>query len=106
MIKSSQINQITHTTTPNQSNLERPFVLLIQDACPECERMKKMLAGPLKGQFNDRIQFLHRQVDETRFLELSETHDIRTTPALVNAQSGEVLFRTGLGEVRAFLNKS
>lgn len=98
--------QITHSNSLNQDNFqEEGFFLLVQDACPECERLKRMLAGPLKGQYDSSITLLHRQDNEDAFQQLAKKHSIRTTPAFINSASGEVLLRTGLGEVKAFLSR-
>lgn len=82
---------------------DRPFLLLTQDDCPNCERLKKMLAGPLKGAFDEQIEVVHRQSNPERFSELAQTHQVQSLPVLVH-HSGAVLLNTsGLGEVQRFL---
>ena len=66
----------------------RPFVLLTQNDCPNCDRLKMMLRGPLKGQFDDRIVTVHRQNDEAEFAALTAAHHIQTTPALLHLAVG------------------
>jgi len=84
---------------------EKEFVLLTQDACSGCERLKKMLAGPLKGKFDTQIEVVHRQSVPERFAELTQAHQVQTLPALVHV-SGEVLRNpSGLGEVQRFLQR-
>ena len=84
--------------------LTRPFVLLTQNDCPNCERLKMMLAKPLRGQFDDQILTVHRQHDADEFTALTAAHHIQTTPALLHLPSGRVLLNTGgLGEVQRFL---
>lgn len=81
-----------------------PFVLLTQDDCPNCERLKLMLEKPLKGQFDAQIEVLHRQRHPEAFAALTESSGVRSTPALIHRASGKVLLNTGgLGEVRSFL---
>lgn len=82
---------------------ERPFVLLTQDACPNCERLKKMLSGPLKGAFDDRIEVIHRQTSAERFSELAQIHRIQSVPALIHTSGATLLQTSGLGEVQRFL---
>ena len=82
------------------------FLLLTQDACPECERQKQMLARPLRGHYDDLIRTVHRQNDAAEFAALAERHGLRRTPVLIHAGSGELLTRTGSpGEVRGFLER-
>ena len=84
---------------------ERPFVLLTQDDCPSCERLKKMLAGPLKGQFDGQIEVVHRQHHPEAFSWWAQQHRIQSVPALLR-RDGEVMRGTGgLGEVRGFLQQ-
>ncbi|QFP75214.1 thioredoxin [Deinococcus sp. AJ005] len=81
-----------------------PFVMLTQDDCPSCERLKLMLAKPLKGQFESQIEVVHRQQHAEAFFALTERSGVRSTPALIHRASGKVLLNTGgLGEVRGFL---
>lgn len=84
-----------------------PFILLTQDQCPNCERLKKMLAGPLKGQFDAQIQTLHRQSAPTDFEAVTGQYGVQSVPALIHRESGAVLRDTGgLGEVKAFLQRA
>jgi len=76
---------------------DRPFLLLTQGACPGCERLKKMLAGPLRGQFDSHIEVIHRQSAQERF-------DALSVPALIRVSDGTRAHDPGsLGAVRAFL---
>ncbi|GAA5533327.1 thioredoxin [Deinococcus aluminii] len=85
---------------------ERPFVLLTQEHCPQCERLERMLAGPLKGQFTGQIEVVHRQQRPAEFEALAQAYGIRATPMLLHRPSGEVLLGpTGLGEVHRFLGR-
>lgn len=84
--------------------MSRIFALLSQDNCPNCERLKAMLRGPLRGQFDDQIEVVHRQEQPERFAELAEAYGVKTAPALLNLQKKTALLVTnGLGEVRTFL---
>lgn len=81
-----------------------PFVLLTQDNCPNCERLKLMLDKPLRGQFESQIEVVHRQQQAEAFAALTEKCSVRSTPALIHRASGRVLLNTGsMGEVRSFL---
>lgn len=81
-----------------------PFVLLTQDDCPNCERLKLMLEKPLRGQFDAQIEVIHRQQHAGAFAALTRSSGVMGTPALVHRASGRVLVNTaGLGEVRRFL---
>ncbi|WP_291426856.1 thioredoxin fold domain-containing protein [Deinococcus sp.] len=82
---------------------ERPFILLTQDDCPNCERLKKMLAGPLGGAFDEKIEVIHRQSSPQRFSELAQTHRVQSLPALVHHRGAVLLKTSGLGEVQRFL---
>lgn len=87
-----------------RSSTARPFLLLTQDACPGCERLKKMLAGPLKGDFDAQIEVVHRQSAPERFGALTEQFGVRSVPALIRRADGEQVRDAGsLGDVRAFL---
>ncbi|MDR6218248.1 thioredoxin fold domain-containing protein [Deinococcus soli (ex Cha et al. 2016)] len=84
---------------------EPTVTLLTQDDCPSCERLKRMLAQPLKGQYDARVRTVHRQRDPDAFAALSAQHDVRATPALIHTPSGAALrVPSGLGEVKAFLD--
>lgn len=81
-------------------------MLLTQDHCPQCERLERMLAGPLKGQFTARIAVVHRQQHPDEFAALARRYGVRTTPALVHRSSGQTLpGSAGLGEVAGFLKR-
>lgn len=83
---------------------DKPFVLLTQDNCPNCDRLKKMLAGPLKSQFHDQIEVIHRQMMPEWFEELTAQHGVRSTPALIRVTDGAQVRDPGsLGEVKGFL---
>lgn len=84
---------------------DRPFVLLTQDVCVSCERLKAILAKPLKGAFDDRIEVVHLQANEERFRSLVRHYDARKTPMLIHRESGRRLLDDGsLFEIKAFLN--
>lgn len=81
------------------------FALLTQDNCPNCERLKLMLAQPLRGQFDAHIDVLHRSGHPEEFMALAREYRVQATPALIDRQFGRTLTQTGsLGEVRAFLS--
>lgn len=85
---------------------DRPFLLLTQNGCPACERLERMLSGPLKGQFSWRIEVVHRQQHPAAFQHLAREHGLRSTPALIHRPSGQILpSPTGLGEVQRFLRR-
>lgn len=86
---------------------ERPFLLLTQNDCPNCERLKKMLAGPLKGQFDSQIEQVHRQSEPEQFAMLAERFGVRSVPALIRRADGTQPRDSGsLGEVKGFLISS
>lgn len=77
-------------------------ILLTQDACPECDRLKAMLRGPLRGKYDARIQILNRQSSPEAWARVAEAANVRKTPALVAGE--RVLLRTdSLHEVKTFL---
>lgn len=81
------------------------FVMLTQDNCPNCERLKLMLDKPLKGQFNEQLETVHRREQTERFEELAQQYQVMATPVLIDLQAERVLTNTsGLGEVKAFLS--
>ncbi|UBV43653.1 thioredoxin [Deinococcus taeanensis] len=85
----------------------RPFVLFTQDQCPQCEMLKRMLALPLRGAFDEQIEVLHRQADPQAFEALADAHALARTPALLHRPTGRLLLDTGsLGAVKAFLTHS
>lgn len=85
----------------------KPFLLLTQDACPNCERLKKMLAGPLRGQFDEQIEMVHRESEPERFIALAEQFELRSVPVLIRRVDGLQLKNHGsLGEVKGFLTQS
>ena len=91
----------TAVATPTKTR----FVLLTQDNCPNCERLKLMLDKPLKGQFNDQIELVHREERSSDFEALVSEFGVQSTPALIDRERGEVLRNTGgLGEVKNFLS--
>lgn len=79
-------------------------LMLTQDACPDCERLKLMLDKPLRGQFAPLIRPVHRQGQPDEFESVVALYGVQKTPALIDTVSGRVLLNTGgLGEVKAFL---
>ncbi|WP_205747040.1 thioredoxin [Deinococcus sp. KSM4-11] len=83
-----------------------PYILLTQEACAECERLKRLLAGPLKGHYGDRITVIHRQEQPEAFAHLAEQYELRAAPALLHVASGRTQRgKFGLGEVRRFLEQ-
>ncbi|MGY2896544.1 thioredoxin [Deinococcus sp. UYEF24] len=81
------------------------FVMLTQDACSECERLKQMLARPLKGKYDALIEVVHRAAQPEEFAAQVERYHLSKTPVLIHPASGSVLTQTAsLGEVSAFLN--
>lgn len=91
---------------PQSPLQQRPFALLTKDQCPNCERLKMMLAGPLKGQFDHLIERVHKESDEERFAALAQAHGVSSAPALIRLADG-ARPRTldGLGEVKRFLQE-
>lgn len=80
------------------------FALLTQDQCVNCDRLKLMLAKPLKGQFDSQITTVHREQNAMEFEELAAQYGVASTPVLIDLERGEVLRNTtGLGEVKKFL---
>ena len=79
------------------------YLLLTQDSCPNCETLKRMIAGPLKGRYDAQIERVHRESDPERFKELTEQYGVQAAPALIRRSDGTRLTRLGIGEVRAFL---
>jgi len=81
------------------------FLMLTQDDCHECERLKQMLARPLKGRYDAMIEVVHRTDHPEAFAEQVERYHLRKTPVLIHPASGDVLTDTAsLGAVGAFLN--
>lgn len=81
------------------------FALMTQNDCANCERLKLMLDKPLRGQFSDQIETVHRQEQPERFEALTQAHALMRTPALINLESGAVLLDTqSLHEVKRFLS--
>ncbi|WP_261665207.1 thioredoxin family protein [Deinococcus sp. Marseille-Q6407] len=81
------------------------FILLTQDHCPNCERLRLMLDKPLKGQFNDQIDVVHREQNTAEFEALTTEYGVQSTPALIDRERGAILRNTGgLGEVKNFLS--
>lgn len=85
--------------------MSKRFVMMTQDNCPNCERLKLMLEKPLKGQFSEQIETVHRREQPDRFEALVGEYHLQVTPALIDLQTGKALLNTGgLGEVKAFLS--
>ena len=81
------------------------FLLLTQDACPDCDRLKQMLARPLKGRYDGRIEVVHRTMQPEVFAEQVARHHLRRAPALIHPGSGALLTDTrALSEVIGFLD--
>lgn len=95
------------TNPSSESNMtdHKPFTLLTQDNCPNCDRLKLMLRGPLKGQFDSQIQTVHRQSQPEAFEALTAQHHIQSVPALIDAEGRVMVNLGGLGEVKAFLQR-
>ena len=83
--------------------MPKPFVLLTQEDCPACVRLERMLAGPLRGAFDAQIEVVRREDGERAFLALAEEYGVRSTPALVERETGRLCGGESLYEVRTFL---
>ena len=86
---------------------EKPFALLTQDECPNCEQVKLLLQKPLKGAYSSQIKIVHRETNPTRFNELAEEYGLQTTPAMIRLRDGAFMVMPrlgGLGELKPFLN--
>lgn len=70
---------------------ETPFVLLSQDDCPRCERLKVLLESPLRGRYRDDITVVHRQSHPELFQTIAEAYGVKSTPVLIRQTGGEVL---------------
>ena len=89
---------------PTAPTPKAEVLMLTQDACPDCERLKLMLDKPLRGQFAPLIRPVHRQGQPDEFESVVALYGVQKTPALIDTASGRVLLNTGgLGEVKAFL---
>lgn len=97
----------TTAATATTDTAARPrFVLMTQDNCAGCDRLKLMLDKPLKGEFADRIEPVHRTQHPERFAALADAHHVRSTPALIDTERGEVLSNTtSLMDVKKFLQR-
>lgn len=93
-------------TQPEITQPEQPFVLLTQADCPNCVRLERMLAGPLKNAYSDSIRVVHRDLNAEEFAQLTAQHGIQTTPALIHISGAALLNTGGLGEVKAFLQRA
>lgn len=62
----------------------KKFILMTQDNCPKCERLKLMLAKPMKGMYDDRIEIVHRQTNPEKFMELAAQFNVQATPTLIS----------------------
>lgn len=81
------------------------FILLTKDQCPQCDRLKQMLKVPLKGQYDDQIEVVHKETNLSRFQELVTQYNIKSVPVIIH-QSGAVLTQTqGLSSVKSFLSQ-
>lgn len=80
------------------------YVMLTQDNCNNCERLKLLLAKPMKGEFDSIIDKVHRQSEPERFLALVREYQVATVPVLINLESKEVMTRFDNGlHVKRFL---
>lgn len=94
----------TQAATPQAEFTDIPFVLLTQDNCAPCERLKSMLSGPLRGAFDAQIHRVHRQEREDEFVALAGRHGVRSTPALIRLRDGaSVGGEASIGAVRTLL---
>lgn len=80
------------------------FIMLTQDNCNRCERLKLLLKKPLKGEFDEVIITVHRQDNPDEFLASVRKYQVGSTPVLINTETSEVMtnFDNGL-QVRRFL---
>lgn len=83
---------------------DTPFIILSQDDCSRCERLKLMLEQPLENRFKDAITVVHRQDRLELFQHLAERYGVLSTPVIVYQATGDVLTDVNsLMEVRRFL---
>lgn len=86
---------------------ETPFILLSQDDCPRCERLKAMLERPLRNKYQYDVTVVHRQREPELFSEVAARYGVRSTPVLIERSSGAVLVNTeSLSTVNAFLSRA
>ncbi len=85
--------------------LKTRFVILSQDDCPRCERLKMMLAQPLRGRYQGDLTVIHRQTQPELFKTLAEIYSVSSTPVIIHQASGKVLSAVeSLLSVRTFLH--
>lgn len=76
--------------------------LLTQDNCPKCNIIKQFIDKGLSVEEKEKIQIIHRQNDEVKFMELVKKYNIMSTPVLVS-DDGCVLIDASISNVRDFV---
>ncbi len=79
-------------------------IMLTQENCPNCSSLKMFLEFGMKNKYKDDIEVVHRQSDESRFMELVQTYDVASTPVLI--ADDEVLRDCSPTKTIEFLNKA
>jgi glutaredoxin len=83
----------------------KDYILLSKDNCPQCENLKKMLAKPMKGKFDDVIQVVHKETNPEEFDRYAKEYNIQSTPAIISLKTDTTLNRFDSGpRIAAFLS--
>jgi glutaredoxin len=80
------------------------YVMLTQDNCPNCDRLKLLLAKPMKGEYDDKIEIVHRQQNPDEFLTFVKEYGVASTPVIINTEEKTVMNRFDSGvQLKKFL---
>ena len=70
------------SSSPRKKSMAK-VIMLTQENCPNCSSLKMFLEFGMKNKYKDDIEVVHRQSDESRFMELVQTYDVASTPVLI-----------------------
>lgn len=79
------------------------ILLVTQNNCPNCDKLKMFLKFGLKGKYDNYIKEVSKQNSENHFTQIIEHNDIQATPAIIVGDM--VLKDTQPSKVKEFLEK-
>ena len=77
------------------------ILLVTQNNCPNCDKLKMFLKFGLKGKYDNYIKEVSKQNSENHFAEIVENNGIQSTPAIIIGDM--VLKDTQPSKVKEFL---
>ena len=85
--------------------MNKPYIMLTKDSCPQCTQLKMMLAKPMKGKFDSVIEIVHKETNPEEFARYVQEYNVQSTPVIISLDRSVTLNRFDSGpRIAAFLS--